>query len=48
MKKAKPVCVSCNSNEALYFTLANGEKLPSYTLRIGIGIFCNSCAKVKA
>lgn len=42
-KKALPVCVSCNSNEALYITLGNGERLPSYVMRIGAGIWCNSC-----
>ena len=44
-KKTLPVCVKCGSNEALYVTLKNGEKLPSYVMRIGQGIFCNICAE---
>ena len=44
-KKTLPVCVKCGSNEALYITLKNGEKLPSYVMRIGQGIFCNTCAE---
>ena len=43
-KKNLPVCNSCGSNDALYVTLGNGKKLPSYVMRIGEGIFCNSCA----
>jgi ribosomal protein L37AE/L43A len=47
--KSKPVCVSCGSNDALYITLKNGERLPSYVMRIGAGIWCNQCdAKDKA
>jgi len=42
-KKSKPVCMKCLSNEALYITLGNGERLPSYTMKIGIGIVCNGC-----
>lgn len=43
--KTLPTCVKCGSNEALYVTLKNGEKLPSYVMRIGQGIFCNPCAE---
>ena len=42
-KKIKPICMECGSNEALYITLRNGERLPSYTMKIGIGIICNGC-----
>ena len=46
-KKNQPVCMECGSNDALYVTLRNGEKLPSYTMTIGIGIVCNGCKAVK-
>jgi hypothetical protein len=42
-KKTKPVCMQCGSNDALYVTLRNGERLPSYTIKIGVGIVCNEC-----
>ena len=38
------VCKECGSSDALYVTLGNGEKLPSYVMRIGDGIYCNDCA----
>lgn len=41
--KSKPVCAGCNSNDALYVTLANGDRLPSYSMVIGVGIFCPAC-----
>lgn len=46
MSKSKKVltCKGCGSNEALYVTLGNGNKLPSYVMRIGDGIYCNDCA----
>lgn len=44
-KKVLPKCVKCDSNEALYVTLSNGKKLPSYVMRIGAGIWCNPCDK---
>ena len=44
-KKAIAVCKECGSNDALYVTLGNGERLPSYVMRIGDGIYCNDCAK---
>lgn len=43
--KVLPVCRKCGSNEALFITLRNGEKLPSYVMRIGEGIYCNECAR---
>jgi hypothetical protein len=46
-KKIKPVCIDCGSNDALYVTLGNGEKLPSYTIKIGSGIVCNGCKAAK-
>ena len=44
-KKAVAACKGCGSSEALYVTLGNGERLPSYVMRIGDGIYCNPCAK---
>jgi hypothetical protein len=44
-KKAEVTCKSCGSNDALYVQLSNGERLPSYVMRIGDGIYCNPCAK---
>jgi hypothetical protein len=46
-KNSKPVCMECGSNEALYVTLGNGSRLPSYTIKIGIGIVCNGCKAAK-
>jgi len=43
-KKIKPACVECNTNDGLYITLGNGERLPSYHLVIGKGIVCNECS----
>jgi hypothetical protein len=45
--KSKPACVSCGSNEALYITLKNGERLPSYVMKIGRGIWCNKCNEME-
>ena len=45
--KAKPVCVECNTHDGLYFTLGNGERLPSYHIVIGLGIVCNECSDNK-
>lgn len=42
-KKAKAVCVKCGTHEGLFITLRNGERLPSYTIKIGEGIVCNAC-----
>ena len=42
-KRSLPTCVSCGSNEKLYVYLRNGEKLPSYVMKIGQGIWCNEC-----
>jgi len=44
-KKAIAVCKGCGSGDALYITLGNGERLPSYVMRIGDGIYCNPGAK---
>ena len=41
--KSKPVCINCGSNDALFITLRNGERLPSYVMKIGQGIWCNGC-----
>ena len=41
--KVKATCMGCGSHDSLFITLANGEKLPSYTIKIGQGIICNSC-----
>ena len=46
-KKKQAVCVECNTHEGLYVTLANGERLPSYRIVIGVGIKCNECADSK-
>jgi hypothetical protein len=46
-KKKQAVCVECGTNEGLYVTLANGERLPSYRIVIGVGIKCNECAESK-
>jgi hypothetical protein len=46
-KKSKPICMECGSNDALYVTLGNGNRLPSYTIKIGIGIVCNGCKAAK-
>ena len=46
-ERAKAVCVKCGTYEGLFIVLQNGEKLPSYTIKIGEGIVCNTC-KIKA
>jgi hypothetical protein len=46
-EKAKAVCVKCGTYEGLFIVLQNGERLPSYTIKIGEGIVCNTC-KIKA
>jgi hypothetical protein len=46
-KKKQAVCVECGTNDGLYVTLANGERLPSYRIVIGVGIKCNECAESK-
>jgi hypothetical protein len=43
-KKTIQTCKGCNSSDALYVQLRNGERLPSYVMRIGDGIYCNACA----
>lgn len=42
-KKTLPICSNCGSNDKLYVTLGNGEKLPSFVIKIGQGIWCNEC-----
>lgn len=42
-KKVVPTCMECGSHDSLFITLSNGERLPSYTIKIGQGILCNSC-----
>ena len=46
-ERAKAVCVKCGTHEGLFIVLKNGERLPSYTIKIGEGIVCNEC-KIKA
>lgn len=43
-KNKAATCNGCGSSEALYVQLRNGERLPSYVMRIGEGIYCNACA----
>jgi hypothetical protein len=42
-ERAKASCVKCGTYEGLFITLGNGERLPSYTIKIGEGIVCNAC-----
>ena len=42
-RKVVATCKGCGSSEALYVTLRNGDRLPSYTYAIGKGIICNGC-----
>ena len=42
-KRAKAVCVKCGTHDGLFIVLSNGERLPSYTIKIGKGIVCNAC-----
>jgi hypothetical protein len=42
-KRVKAVCVKCNTHDGLFIVLGNGERLPSYTIKIGGGIICNQC-----
>jgi len=46
-KKKQAVCIECGTNDGLYITLANGERLPSYRIVIGVGVKCNECAESK-
>jgi hypothetical protein len=46
--KQQASCKACNTIDGLYVTLKNGERLPSYVLKIGDGIYCNTCAKAAA
>lgn len=42
-RKVKAVCVKCGTYDGLFITLRNGERLPSYTIKLGEGIVCNTC-----
>lgn len=42
-KKIKATCLDCGTHDGLFITLKNGERLPSYVLKIGEGIVCNEC-----
>ena len=44
-KRKAAACKGCGSSDALYVQLGNGERLPSYVMKIGDGIYCNPCAK---
>ena len=46
-ERVQAVCVKCGTYEGLFIVLQNGERLPSYTIKIGEGIVCNTC-KIKA
>ena len=46
-ERAKAVCVKCGTYEGLFIVLRNGERLPSYTIKLGEGIVCNGC-KIEA
>jgi hypothetical protein len=47
VKKIKAICTYCGTHDGLFIVLKNGERLPSYTIKIGEGIVCNEC-KIKA
>ena len=42
---AVTICVKCGTHEGLFITLRNGERLPSYTIKLGEGIVCNECKR---
>jgi hypothetical protein len=42
-KRAKVTCIKCGTHDGLFITLGNGNRLPSYTIKIGEGIVCNTC-----
>lgn len=42
-KRVKSKCVKCGTHDGLFIVLRNGERLPSYTIKIGEGIVCNEC-----
>ena len=46
-ERARARCARCDTYEGLFIVLTNGERLPSYTIKIGEGIVCNEC-KAKA
>jgi hypothetical protein len=47
IKKNQKVCKACGSHDALYVSLRNGERLPSFAIVIGEGIYCHPCHKAK-
>ena len=44
LTKKIATCKGCGSGEALYATLSNGERIPSYVWKIADGIYCYPCA----
>lgn len=42
-RKVKATCLDCGTHDGLFITLKNGERLPSYVMKIGEGIVCNDC-----
>jgi hypothetical protein len=47
VKRVKVTCIYCGTHDGLFIVLKNGERLPSYTIKLGEGIVCNGC-KIKA
>lgn len=42
--KAKAKCAGCDSHDALFIVLGNGERLPSYAYDVASGnIYCPPC-----
>lgn len=42
--KVLPKCSVCGSHDALFVTLGNGERLPSYVIKVATGkMVCYSC-----
>ena len=42
-KKIKATCLDCGTHDGLFITFADGNRLPSYVIKIGEGILCNDC-----
>ena len=42
-KRERAACIKCGTYDGLFIVLRNGERLPSYTIKIGEGIVCNTC-----
>ena len=47
-KKTQARCINCGTHDGLFIILKNGERLPSYTIKIGEGIICNECKEKAA